>query len=217
MEPIIAPKLGPEGELLWAKLKSKGWNIVWCIESTLAGQASSNFDEQKISFRSRDLSEDRGVAFHELLHFDLYDKGYPILAPKFGNTFSIFMLNDIFQHIVMSPELEKAGFSIKEQEGKAILKLIRDLVGVRPKLSEDEELFSAVLYMRAFFLKTEEGSMITLEKYIRDKNKRLTLDRIREIIIRFPKPDCELNEYTKCLNNVLFALDIKNEVHFKCN
>ena len=207
--------LSPESEQILNRLKSRGWKIICYIESALQGNASSNFEEQKISFRDQRFSKDSGIVFHELLHFDLYDKGYPTITSKFGNTYSIFMLNDVFQHIIMNPEIVKTGSSIKEHEEPATLKLITDLVCPHPKLTEDEELFSAILYIRAHFLEIEEAMVAPLKEHIQKNNKRLKMSQILEAINRFPKPDCSINEYTECLNNVLFALDLKNEVIVK--
>lgn len=205
--------MNPESELILEKLKTHGWNISWGVDADLGGYAATNMDEQWIRFRNEASLEDKETIHHELLHCDLYDKGYPVLKPANGwSKEGIWMLNDVFQHIMIKPEIEHAGFSIGTKEIPATLKSIGSLASGTPVFNEP---YWAALYIRGHFLEIEDSKLAPLEKYIQENHTGITMDKIMKAIGKLPEHGCSVEKYTKCLNEVVSTLGLDNEVVVK--
>ena len=212
---IPEPVLGPESTKVLDRLKARGHDISWEIDSDLQGTAACDFVGQKIIFRDEAASQDEGGILHELLHMDLYDRGYPIISSTVGNRFGLTMLNDVFQHTAMSQELRDAGFSFDDVEIPGAQRMIAALTTKTIPLVEDEDLFSAALYMRGNFLELDEAQMLPLEEYILANNRRLTLDKVKEAITKLPNSNSTLEEYEKSIDDVLVVLGLEGEVKFE--
>ncbi len=211
-EEISKPNLREKIGALCSELEVNGQQIKWYVDSSIRGNASVNPVKRTISFRGvGDVTEDN--VCHELLHLRLYDQGYPMLYDKFGyNELAIIMLNDVFQHIMMKPRLKELGFSIEDQEGPGIVRLVENLnEGLR--IVADKEAFTAIFFLRAH---TMSAAVPTLEKYILKNNKVFTMEKIDEIIRnRLPSENFTPEEYSERLRSCLFALDLQNEVIWK--
>lgn len=206
---IDKPKLDPKGEEILERLTSRGWNVSWATDPDLAGYAASDMDEQRIVFRDQPSSGDCETILHELLHFDLFDKGYPFIKSKSSTYQSgVYILNDVFQHIIMKPEIERAGFSIMTLEVPATLKLIGRLANNPPM----NEPFWAALYMRGHFLHVEGSKLALLEKHIRENHNSITMDKIIKAISQLPRENFSAEKYARCQNEVLKTLGLGGEV-----
>ena len=216
---INEPTLSPEGRHILERLTSHGWKVSWYIDPILGGHAGCDIDNQKIIFRSVELSNDPAVVLHELLHFDLYDKGYPFVRANTATTnqavqFGVTILNDVCHHIMMKQEFERAGFYFGTQEVPSTVKQIDELVKTNPTLNPvflgGGEIFSAALYMRAKFLTINKAKIELLARYISKNNKHLTLNKISEAINMLPEPGCSVDEYNERLNKLLSILGLDN-------
>jgi hypothetical protein len=208
---LSEPRISPQIIAVIDRLKSRGWNLRWYINTELQGAGSANLDTQEISFKSKELSQNPGVILHELVHVDQFDRGYPRLKSD-SSPYGTFMLNDVFEHILMLPEIEKAGFSIGDQEIPATLSLISQLTGAHPPLVEDEELFAAALYVRGHFLGIEDSQLALLREHIQKKNTRITMDQISEAIKNLPESDSAVAVYSTSLQKVVAVLGLESQV-----
>lgn len=206
------PILNPESKKILEKLRSHGWNISWAVNTDLGGSAASDIKEQRVYFRDEASSQNQEPIFHELSHFDLYDKEYPMIrAREAWNGGAIYMLNDVFQHLAMKPQVEGAGFSFATTEAPAALRLINSLNNGTPTYNEP---YWSALYIRGHFLEIESSKMALLEKYIRSTHTSSTFDKVEKAISELPIEGCSIEQYEASLGMVLSTLGQNNAVIF---
>jgi len=160
---MVEPSLDLANRVLKKDLVKQGISrFIWFnANNNLRGDAKSCIDEQKqviITFKNDSFINNQRIISHELTHALLYTKGIPRVVVNQNYTVdvlfenSIIQLDNIFDHIIMSPLLKNINCSVEEDE----LPMIRKSIGELPEfITKNKEDGWIKLLLNTFFIRAK--------------------------------------------------------------
>lgn len=198
-------------------LKKLGHTIKYFIDENLQGEAHNIINGKmcEIRYRSDEKSKHFCITYHELLHLKLVISGYKRLyCDDLVDENIDILLRDIFEHIMIVPELKKAGCSIDSQK----IAIIRRITEIEEgKLDENEDLGTLlkIFYIEAKLMGIDDRYLIKIKNY---KTKTLKNwyqeDEITNIIKNFPKSNMSKEKYINCQEICLGLLNLQDHCEF---
>ena len=211
----ILPK--PEIINIINDLKNKGYRIECFIDKKIEAIASNILYRENKICKIR-FSKKEGITsdsmYHELLHLELVTNGYSRMCidNDLDNEKSITMLSDIFEHIMIEPKLESAGYSLNG-ELKAIEKTIKDIEKLKYKNSKiDIETFMIVFYTRSKLMRLNKNNLDRIRDFkIEQKENwyKENTKKIDKLLKNMPSPKMSIEEYKNCQEKCSNILNIK--------
>lgn len=210
---ITQPNLSPENQKLLLEVQSAGFKLKWFIDENIEGRARSNIRLGEIRFRSPEEILTYSVT-HELLHFKISKDGFPRIESNddADYEYTVMMLNDIFEHLLMVPLLQEMGYSVYQEESMSIIKVLHELVTEQVTIDEyDKETFHIVFYVRAIAMQMPEIELRTLERYMRQKDW-FDVSKITALSANFPNPPISITDYENLQRGSLQILNLSHDV-----
>lgn len=216
-----------------SQILEKGVKIEYFFNDTIEGRAASlppNTKEKiaKIYFRDKKSITDYTIC-HELLHIHLFVvRGYSMIkinSYALDYKESVVMLDNIFSHTIMTPNLRELNYFNDFINGeysatKKYIDCFKKEIEKNPS-SMDFKTLSTVLYVRAQNVGFTEGELKQFEEYLKKQknsyNEILYDEKaIKAIRDNLPQSNCSVEDYHELLKKCIKELNLIEDVDFEC-